>query len=494
MMRPIGKRHVRSAAQAGAGRENAGHPAEDGSAEPPRPNARRLEFAFGALLAVAVFAVHLALEHRFDQLGIFQRYNILFGADPQLRLESLGRNATGFRFSHPALHEIFVLPIKGLSRLIAFVTPGALTAGAVERPLALLVAPTVAALQCWVVLRLFRRLGFAFSVAFLFALLDAVSMSGIVFGSMPETFCASSLAIALAYMLFLRTRARQGAPIHAAWFALEAVASGITITNIIPVGALHLLREIHAGGSRVGSVLRVAVLAGLAVATAVGMGWGASRLMRTEREPAPLFAEWVRRYVIETPAAHLATFPTAIVNTIVPPIPLRVRAFVETRRAPFGTSGPDALPPTPARNQRGPAGVGAPGGRRLEGVVVPFRMTFEHSRVAASPRNIAGILVVAALVWAAFTRRRRNPLLGSLARASLAILAFNWVFHSFWGDESFMYSMHWQVPLIVLIAALTAALPGRPRVVMPALGCVVAAVLVRNVLVVREMLSWFQGR
>jgi hypothetical protein len=493
-MRLMGKRHAGSAAQAEVRRERTGGTAEGGPAAPLHSDAGRRELAIGALLAIAVFAVHLALEHRLDQLGVFQRYNILFGADPHLRLESLGRNATGFRFSHPALHEIFVLPIKGLSRLIAFVAPGTLTANALERPLALLVAPAIAALQCLVVLRLFRRLGFALSMAVLFALLDAVSMSSIVFGSMPETFCASSLAIALAYLLFLRTRAREGAAPHVAWVALEAVASGITVTNIIPIGALHLLREIHAGGSRIGSVLRVAALAGLAVATAVSVGWGSSRLMRAQREPMPLFAEWVQRYVVEAPAAHLATFPTAIGNAIVPPVPLRVRAFVETRRAPFGTPGPDALPPAPARNQGGRAGEGAAGVRRLEGVVVPFRMTFEHSRVAASPRNILGILLVAALAWAAVTRRHGNPLLASLAKASLAILAFNWIFHSFWGDESFMYSLHWQVPLILLVATLVAALRGRPRVVIPLLALGVVAIFVRNVIVVREILSWFPGR
>jgi hypothetical protein len=101
---------------------------------------------------------------------------------------------------------------------------------------------------------------------------------------------------------------------------------------------------------------------------------------------------------------------------------------------------------------------------------------------------------VVAVAWAAFTRRRRNPLLASLAKASLAILAFNWIFHSFWGDESFMYSMHWQVPLVILVATLVAALRGRPRVVIPLLALGVVAILIRNVVVVREILSWFPGR
>jgi hypothetical protein len=46
----------------------------------------------------------------------------------------------------------------------------------------------------------------------------------------------------------------------------------------------------------------------------------------------------------------------------------------------------------------------------------------------------------------------------ALAIGSLAIVAFNWILHSFWGDELFLYSPHWQLALLVMLSGLL--LPG----------------------------------
>jgi hypothetical protein len=37
------------------------------------------------------------------------------------------------------------------------------------------------------------------------------------------------------------------------------------------------------------------------------------------------------------------------------------------------------------------------------------------------------------------------------AYASIVIIAYNGILHSFWGDELFLYASHWLIPLVVLI-------------------------------------------
>jgi hypothetical protein len=49
----------------------------------------------------------------------------------------------------------------------------------------------------------------------------------------------------------------------------------------------------------------------------------------------------------------------------------------------------------------------------------------------------------------------------------LLIVAFNWLLHSFWGTEHFLYSQHWQLPLLLLLAGLTTALFDRSRAWIP---------------------------
>jgi hypothetical protein len=36
--------------------------------------------------------------------------------------------------------------------------------------------------------------------------------------------------------------------------------------------------------------------------------------------------------------------------------------------------------------------------------------------------------------------------------AALGVLAFNLTLHTFWGNEFFIYSQHWLVPLVLLLA------------------------------------------
>ena len=55
------------------------------------------------------------------------------------------------------------------------------------------------------------------------------------------------------------------------------------------------------------------------------------------------------------------------------------------------------------------------------------------------------------------------------------MVAFNWVLHSIWGVELFLYSQHWHLTLLILLAGLF--LRERPRMRALTLAAVVVLIL-----------------
>ncbi len=450
--------------------------------------------ACAAALALAVFLLHLRLALRLDRLGAFERFNTLFGADPNLRLESLRRGDALFRLPHPGLSYLLGIPIRALAKVVAPLVPGDHATDQIIRDIALGVAPVAAALQCLILLGLLRRLGFTFGTAFLLTLLCALSFSAIVFGSVPETYCVSAFAIAVAYALFLRSRGSGGFATELSWLAVGVFASGVTITNILPVAVLYFLRGVHRNGRPAIALARTIGIAALATFVAAAAGFAADELLRVRKTPPPSEREWINRYFIEDPILHLATFPTAIVNGIAPSAPTRTPGFsLGTRPAVAG----DQRKAARSKSQAAPEGApdesaGRAPAREPKGRL--FRLTLQPSHRVFSLRNLAGIALVVALAWAAFRRRQADPVLTSLARASLVIIGLNWALHSFWGGEAFLYSQHWHISRMFLIAALLAAAGRGRRVATALLALCVVAVAASNLVVLSKVLSLFAGR
>jgi hypothetical protein len=83
--------------------------------------------------------------------------------------------------------------------------------------------------------------------------------------------------------------------------------------------------------------------------------------------------------------------------------------------------------------------------------------------------------------------RRPDPMF-SLGVASLGILTFNFLLHAVWGQEYFLYSQHWLIPLLVLLSGNLTCKGRRLQVAHCALGLVVVCVMANNALLVSEML------
>lgn len=390
-------------------------------------------------LASAAFAIHLSISLKLDSLGGFAVLNTFFGADANRVLEAFSEGGGRGHLAHPNLGHFFSLPIRAITRVASLVTSGGVSAGTLRRVLALFVVPLAAALQCFVTFRVFVRLGFPVLLSTLVTLLGCVSFSQLVFGSIPESFGLSGLALALVFLLTARKDAEETRVERVSWLAAGIFGIGVTITNVVPLAALRFVRERTLGTSarraagRAAGLVILVLLAVFALRTAVNLV--------SKAPPADLHeGVYVASYLVPDPGRHAAMFGSAVMNGLAPS-----------------------------------RGIWAVKNGRWQGEGAPYRFTMQTPRFR-SPRNLLGLALLATLVYGFFRlRSSSDSRLARLCGASLAILAFNWLLHAFWGEEQFLYSQHWQLALLVLIGGLVLSFDGRGRRIATAL--VAAAVL-----------------
>ncbi|MFH1689169.1 MAG: hypothetical protein ABIE42_02895 [Candidatus Eisenbacteria bacterium] len=536
--------------------------AADGASPAPGLHARgsRRELLVGLLLLAAVFVFHFVLESKLRAMGAFACLNTLFSADPGLTLEAICSGGGSNHLSHPLLEYLFSIPIGVVAKLGSLISSGGLDEVLTRGSLGLLVVPAAAGLQTFVSLRILRTLGLSLRSALLLALLGSLSFSKLLLGSMPESYCLSALCISLGYLLFLRTRDRRGVRVELSWIALGVLTAGITVTNVAALAILYFVRERQLGRNLPGGSLRTAGMAVLVLVVTLACGQGLDRLFDAQPGRTPDEMVWISRYLVDDPGIQLATFPTAVINGIAPPVPSRKpNNFALRMERSTAKDGKAAAPRRPARRRaRGP-GIRMPGaatendtlgGKKTGPVflnrearakpdpasadaapedttdpaaagaapedttdpapadaapedtagpaqpdrVIPFSMTLQRTHDPRSVRNFIGIVLLATLACVALRDKRLDPTFRSLARASLAILAFNWILHGFWGGEQFLYSQHWHVSLLVLMGAAVSVLEARGRnALTPLVICVVGVAVSNSIVLTKTMQALLDG-
>ncbi len=427
----------------------------------------RHELLVGLLLAVVVFVFHYVLEQKLRAMGAFTLFDTLFDADPGLTLEAISSGGGGNHLSHPLLEHLFSIPIGVVARLGSLVSSGAMDEAATRLSLALLVVPIATGLQTFVALRILRALGLSLRSAMLLVILAALSFSSLLLGSMPESYCLSALCISLACMLFLKTRDRRGVRVEFSWIALGVLTAGVTVTNAAAVAILYFVRERTLGRGFWRGGVRTAVTVVIILAVTLTSGYVLDGLFDAHTRQTPNNVMWILRYFVKDPTVQLVTFPTAVVNGLAPPVPASHGSLFA------------------ARARKVALKHGNPTHERL----IPVYLTLRGTHVPWSVRNGIGFALLAALAWVALRDKRLEPASRSLARASLAIVAFNWVLHGFWGGEQFLYSQHWHMSLLVLLAVAVLALEARGRNTLAALVICVLGIAINNSIVLTKTLQ-----
>jgi hypothetical protein len=68
--------------------------------------------------------------------------------------------------------------------------------------------------------------------------------------------------------------------------------------------------------------------------------------------------------------------------------------------------------------------------------------------------SVLGVVALVLLAAGGWLMIRQGGICRFAALTSIALIAFNLVFHNLWGDEYLLYSQHWMTPALLLLAGL----------------------------------------
>jgi hypothetical protein len=389
----------------------------------------------GALCCVLATALSAA--------GVFEYVDVLFDTDVAWFLQgfSEGRGTgTGWgarSLVHPNVANFVNPPVRALAATCAAISVCAEPAQA-RLTLAMWVSPTAAAFETYLLFLAIRVVSGSDARASLVALMNLVLLPTLVYGALPESFALTGSAFAAFFYLVSRTAA--GRPVHAAWWLVVGTAvASITLTNIWLFALGYTVTQARDRGLTVSAVLAAARLAAgsLAATAALALVFGAAYDALSEyRTELQQFRE------LRAPRERVAErqWPAVIPETI----GLAVSgAFMSFPKA----LGDTVLPPRPSI--QGPAlGLdttrGTIGARAEPSLQVNFRNT------SADWGTLLALVAVVGAAGAAVMSRGPQRLVYQVA---MALIAANWIFHSVFGIELFLYAKHWSVAVAVLLAA-----------------------------------------
>lgn len=432
---------------------------------------RRFLASIALLIAVGGFLTHLTIERRLNRLHVFDQANLLFDADPNEVLDTLAAGGylvdLGDRqgFIHPGMRLFLTAPIKAAALAIATVSADANSVAAWRRQLAMLTVPTCAAVFYILFFIVVSRLGMSAIDAALVTILTGLSFSQLLFGSVPESFPISNLALMAAFLLFvLPTPA--GRWRIAAWVVIGTFASGIIVTNVISVAILMWFDGIRVGHGPLKSAMRTCATSIAAVSLILSLNTITNRIVgihHTVARDAAFVADFAT-YRPRAIAKKLLTFPALLTTTVLAPkthtVPDRYAVSMSWR--------------------------------------YPFRFTFDvddERGSSTSPfaiRNLIGIACTALLGLAVLGMRRdtaQQRQVFLLCSACLAVIAFNWAFHSFWGGDRFLYSQHWEAAMMLLLVGVVVTYAPASPATTAALAAITLLVGANNLHVLADMLT-----
>jgi hypothetical protein len=394
-------------------------------------------------LPIAVFFLAYSLTAALNAAGALRFIDLLFDADSGWFLLGFS-NGTGTGTAwgarslvHPNAAN-FVHPVVRLASDVWLLTGwSSLSEAALRERVALMVAPVFVAAESVFVYAAAHNLFRSVGLAALVTLLNLALLPTLVFGAIPESFALSGCGFAALFWLVSRVAiGRQ--PRALSWGAVGVFLAGVTITNLAPFAIAHAL-SLNTGGFEwrrtlaktarmCGAVTACTAAAAAVVAGALGFlgDYRHAEFQQLAEVRAPRDQLRERQWLASVggqaaiiASRTLVAFPVALGHSILPPEP-----------------SVEKLP-----EEHAP-------GRSRNPLEASTRITFRDR--GADWGTFISVAVLAGAVMA-LVRMRTGARLLYLAAATL--LAYNWAFHAVFGVELFLYSKHWTLPMVFVLAA-----------------------------------------
>lgn len=380
-----------------------------------------------ALLCLLAFAGESGLARHWAGLGLFSQYNVIFDTDPNNSAGAIAHAWATFTFNHPLLNALTGLPLKALSKALAAAGLVANDEAWRQSTLPWLLGAFAAARALFFFLS-FRILGLSVWQASAATLIGSLSFAPVVFGAVPDSYALSATLMALILWLALRLASGAARWLARGWWLAGLCAVGITISNVIHVGWFGVCWQ-HLRGLRLRPAFLRSVASGaVLLVVACGLGYaiaGATGTLtpRPDHDPVSHQAGFFQRHFAtpERALENIARFPERLARGVVPTMPL---------------FRPDTL-----------ASLSGP---------IPIMATYNGLPFtpAAALLWLGGLTLCGLGATIAWRRGGQWRVFGMGALASL--LSYALLFSAF-GTNTFLYSVYWHTPAMVLVAACLAS-------------------------------------
>ncbi len=380
----------------------------------------------GIVVSFLVFGLCAYSAFFLNRHGVFNQENVIFGSDPYFRSAAFAEGWGERSLIHPNLSNLVNPPVRFVAALARPLVSG-LSPRELRRSISLCVSPLFSALAALTIYLIATAARVDVIKAASLSLLFGMSMSTIAFGSVPEHFLISSLMLAAGIWLLQRDEQLTESVRVRFWSLLISIVSGLTISNAIPLLAAYgLIMQLRLGRWSK-SVTRTAVVGFLALIITVGY-WG--------------FANWIYGDFSSVVSDHSYKRNIGRIGFHLSDNPLR--DFLSFPIAPgkaFAGGRPEITPNPPYPKPD----------------IANYRVAFSYPLgLSESPPLAVLQLLPAGLI--AFSvglgfRRSREYVLPVIVGVT-TVLGFNWLLHTFWGEELFLFSPHWHCAAVLALIPL----------------------------------------
>jgi len=387
----------------------------------------------GLFVGLALLLICLYSAFALYQMGVFDQENMILGADPSMRSSAYAYGYGERSLIHPNLSNFVNPVVRVIAAVLSPVFPD-LPMKAMQMRLALWVSPLCAVLATYMVYLIALTAGIRLLPALALSVVYGFSISTIAFGSIPDHFMISAFLLVTGLYLLLINARLSDRNYAVVWTLLITVTAGITSSNVVPVIGMFAISEYTRKKQGIGGIIYNAGLMFVRAGVLTIFLWAC--------------LNWVYQdfNAVRSGHAYDKHIGRIILHTSTNPI-RDAMSFPFTVGQAFWGGKPDIE-------------------RDVPSIDVFEKARYESDFVYNPPSarfNLVSLLwlapgvILGVSLFLGFTRESGK--FKPLAMAVVLIIMFNWLLHTFWGNELFLFSPHWHFASVVGLIPLVRLLP-----------------------------------
>ena len=389
---------------------------------------------------------------------VLSQDNIVFDADPPSRLAQLAHGWGDHSLAHPLLPYMFSVFFRMATALFLKLH---LASNPIQlrESIAIWVAPVCSAIKVGLAYVIGRMIGASRGGSLGLALLAGFSLTPALFGSLPEHHALSGLVLTATFGWATAVRLGLIRDHYSVWLALTFLATAVTVTNVVMVLIIYLASRLSRSHEWPRVFAAAALLGTISTATAIGLSIVGARALK-ESVPINATVSFTSAYTQHPNVQRALHYPVVLATSLM-------------------GSYPAAMPNESALTPRA---------KRAHELNVQFSYDILPVSAWTWVRTTLILGVAAVGLWYGW----RDIRFRRITIAAVLVLVYNGVFHTLWGSEWLLYSVHWHSALLMLLAGWLVGSKSRGATVLLTFGIISAAdatVVIREMLLVLERVA-----